>query len=332
VFHFVKNGDLMAITAHSLIGLSLIWDKILLKRPGTQNLFSYVFWLGGLSVFGVLLVPFGYNSPSFQLIAIAFGAGVIHLVGVFFYYATLKNGEASETLAVMGGFSPVATAVIAFAILSQQMTTHQLIGFLLMTGGGFVMFFAEKLPWKKLLPSVLLAAGFLGLTNVLEKIVYNRTNFVTGYVWFAIGHFIGAFGLLIRSSWRQQIFSESAHDETVNRLWYLANRLIAGVGSFLIFYAVSLAHPAIVEAISGVRYVIIFFGALLLTRFRPRLLTETFSGWTFVSKTIATGLVIAGLMVLGLSGGSSNSGAVAGVISPAAIDSQQPHSTHGSGR
>lgn len=332
MFYFVKNGDLMAITAHSLIGLSLIWDKILLKRPGTQNLFSYVFWLGSLSVVGVLLVPFGYNSPSFQLIAIAFGAGLIHLVGVFFYYATLKHGEASETLAVMGGFSPVATAVIAFAMLSQHMTTHQLLGFLLMTGGGFVMFFAEQIPWKKLLPSVLLAAGFLGLTNVLEKIVYNQTNFITGYVWFAIGHFVGAFGFLIPSSWRQQIFGESGRDETSNRLWYLANRLLAGVGSFLIFYAISLAHPAIVEAISGVRYVIIFLGALLLTRFRPRLLRESFSGWRFVSKTIATGLVIAGLVVMGLSGGSSTSGAVAGVISPAEIDSQQPHSTHGSGR
>ena len=150
----------MAIIAHGLIGLSLVWDKILLKKPGTQNLYSYVFWLGSLSVFGVLLVPFGYQSPPFTLIAIAFLAGVIHLVGVFFYYDALKRGEASETLAVMGGFSPVATAAIGFALLSHQMTGFQLIGFLLMTGGGFVMFFSEKLPWKKLLPSVISAAAF----------------------------------------------------------------------------------------------------------------------------------------------------------------------------
>src|SRR5215469_2849300 len=110
---FIENGIFVAIIAHGLIGISLVWDKVLLNNPGTKNLFSYVFWLGSLSVLGVALVPFGYNSPSFQLAALAFAAGVIHLAGVFFYYEALKRGEASETLAVMGGFSPIATAGIA---------------------------------------------------------------------------------------------------------------------------------------------------------------------------------------------------------------------------
>lgn len=328
MLHFISNGDLMAVIAHGLIGLSLVWDKILLKRPGTQNLYSYVFWLGSLSVFGVLLVPFGYHSPPFKLIAIAFVAGVIHLVGVFFYYDALKRGEASETLAVMGGFSPVATAAIGFAMLSHQMTGHQLIGFLLMTGGGFVMFLAEKLPWKKLLPAVILAAAFLGLVNVLEKIVYNRTNFVSGYVWFTIGTFAGALGLLIRPSWRGQILAESGRDDPTNRFWYFVNRFISGVGSFLIFYSISLAHPAIVDAISGVRYVIIFLAALLLTKFKPQLLRETFTGREFVTKALATGLVIGGLVLVGLSG-SGNSGALAGVtpLSPSAVRIREAHST-----
>ena len=114
VFDFIKNGVFMAIIAHGLIGISLVWDKILLKRPGTQNLFSYVFWLGAMSIFGVCLVPFGYTSPTLALSAVAFGAGVIHLAGNFFYYSALKKGEASETLAVLGGFSPVATAAIGY--------------------------------------------------------------------------------------------------------------------------------------------------------------------------------------------------------------------------
>ena len=77
----------IAIIAHGLIGISLVWDKVLLKRRGTQNLFSYVFWLGAVSIFGLLLIPFGYRRPSFQVIAIAFGAGAIDLAASFFYYA-----------------------------------------------------------------------------------------------------------------------------------------------------------------------------------------------------------------------------------------------------
>jgi uncharacterized membrane protein len=223
----------------------------------------------------------------------------------------LKRGEASETLAVMGGFSPVATTLIALALLSKQMTGTELIGFALMTGGGFLMFFSEKLPLRKLLPAVLLAAGLLGLVNVLEKMVYNQTNFVSGYVWFTIGTFLAALGLLVRSSWRRQIFSESEQDDPRNRFWYFVNRFISGVGSFLIFYAISLGQPSIVDAISGVRYVIIFVGALLLTRFRPNWLKEHFRGWQFVTKAAATCLVVAGLVLVGITGGiQGNSGGV----------------------
>lgn len=306
---FLKNGAFVAIIAHGLIGISLIWDKVLLKSPGTKNLFSYVFWLGAMSVFGVILVPFGYNSPSFHVIWIAFVAGVIHLVGVFFYYMTLKRGEASETLAVMGGFSPVATAGIAFALLSKQMSGGQLLGFALMASGGFVMFLSEKLPLKKLLPPVLLAAGLLGLVNVLEKVVYDQTNFVSGYVWFTIGTFVGALALLIPGSWRKQIFAESGQDDPRNRFWYFVNRFVSGVGSFLIFYAISLAHPAVVDSISGVRYVIIFLGALLLTKFKPMWLKEKFRGWQLFTKAAATALVVAGLVIVGTAGGNrANSG------------------------
>ena len=314
LFDFVKNGVLIAVIAHGLIGISLIWDKVLLKNPGTKNLFSYVFWLGAISVFGVLLVPFGYKSPSFALAGLAFLAGVVHLVGVFFYYAALKRGEASETLAIMGGFSPVATAAIGYGLLSRQMTGSHLIGFGLMTLGGFVMFFSEKLPLKKLLPPVLLASGLLGLVNVLEKLVYDRTNFVSGYVWFTIGTFAGALALLLRSSWRQQIFSESGQDNPRNRFWYFVNRFVSGVGSFLIFYAISKAHPAIVDSISGVRYAVIFVLAFALTRMRPSWLKEDFRGWKLVTKITATCMVVAGLIIVGMSGRQIGSGSPSAVF------------------
>lgn len=286
-----------------MIGISLVWDKVLLNNPGTKNLFSYIFWLGAMSIFGVVLVPFGYNSPSFTIIGIAFLAGVVHLIGIFFYYSALKHGEASETLAVMGGFSPLATVAIGVGLLSKQLSGGQLLGFALMTLGGFVMFFSETLPLKNLLPVVLLASGLLGLVNVLEKLVYNRTNFVSGYVWFTIGTFAAAIALLLRPSWRQQIFSRSGQASPRSRFFYFVNRFLSGVGSFLIFYAISRAHPAMVDAISGVRYAIIFVLAFTLTKIRPAWLKEDFRGWQLATKLSATSLIVVGLVIVALSGG-----------------------------
>ncbi len=304
----VKNGLFVAITAHGLIGASLVWDKVLLERRETQNIFAYVFWLGAISIFGVLLMPFGFHTPSLSLAALAFGTGVLHLISVFFYYVALKRGEASQALAIMGGFSPVATALIATALLPTGVGSSSLLGFILLTAGGFVMFLSERFNLRRILMPVIFASASYGLVNVLQKMVFNQTNFVTGYVIFTLGTFAGALLLLVRSSWRGQIFRSSEEAEPRNRFWYFVNRFVSGVGSFLVFYAVSLANPAIVDAISGVRYALIFTGAYLLTRLRPQWLRENFTGWVLVGKVVATAIIVAGLVELGIHGGGGGGG------------------------
>lgn len=310
-FGLVQNGVFLAIVAHGLIGISLVWDKILLRQPETKNLLSYVFWLGFISVFGLLLIPFGFRYPGMGVATLAFGAGLMNLAANYFYYAALKAGEASQTLAVMGGFSPLATALIALPLLSSPLGRASLPGFALMVAGGFVMFLAEKVNLKKILPPVLMASGSFGLLNVMQKLAFDHTNFVSAYVFFTIGTFVGALLLLVRPSWRKQIFENSEKAEPRNRFWYFVNRFMAGVGSFLIFLAISKTSPAIVEAITGVRYVIIFVGAYGITRLRPRWLREDFTRHALIGKSIATAMIAAGLVMLGLTSDENASSSTA---------------------
>ncbi len=301
------NGIFLATTAHGLIGVSLIWDKVLLKRRGTQNLLSYVFWLGAISVFGLILIGFGFKMPSLEMAGMAFAAGALDLIASFFYYSALKSGEASEELAAMGGFAPVATALIAIPLLKAPVG-GELPGFLLLCAGGFLMFFAEKTPLKKMLPRIVLAAGGFGLMNVLQKIVFNHTNFVSGYVFFTLGTTAASAAMLVPSSWRHQIFQQSREAEPKSKFWYMVNRFLAGVGSFLVVFAVSRANPSLVQAISGVRYVIIFIGAYLITYLKPSWFREDFRGWVLAIKSTATCLVVAGLVLIGLDSGVTGAG------------------------
>jgi uncharacterized membrane protein len=300
------NGVLLAIIAHGLIGISLLWDKVLLKRPETTNLASYVFWLGAISIFGLILIPFGFKFPGMRLAAMGFAAGLLDLIASYFYYAALKAGEASEELAAMGGFAPVATALIAMPLLKAPLG-GEMAAFTLMTLGGFIMFFAEKQPLKKMLPRIAAASAAFGMMNVLQKIVFNQTNFVTGYVFFTLGTFMGAMALLIPPSWRQQIFESSEGAPPKSKLWYMVNRFVAGVGSFLVVLALSRANPALVEAISGVRYIVIFIGAYAITMLKPSWFREDFRKWVLIAKATATCLVVAGLVLLGLHGRTSGS-------------------------
>jgi uncharacterized membrane protein len=310
VFGIFLNGVVIAIIAHGLIGISLVWDKVLLQRRETKNLLSYVFWLGAISFFGLVLIPFGFKFPSWTLAALGFTAGVLDLVASFFYYWALKAGEASDELAAMGGFSPVATVLISLPLLPTPVGTS-IYGFGLMVLGGFTMFFAEKTPLRHMLPKILMAAGCFGLTNVLQKLVFNATNFVTGFVFFTLGTFLGSMALLAPPSWRRQIFQHSEEASPRSKFWYMFNRFVAGVGSFLVVFAISRASPAVVGAISGVRYVIVFIGAYLVTNFRPSWFTEDFSKRALTFKAIGTALVVAGLVVVGLYGGKAGGGSAA---------------------
>ena len=304
------NGILIAIIAHGIVGISLLWDKVLLGRKGMQSLVSYVFWLGAISIFGLVLIFFGFHMPSWKVVGIAVAAGFCDLIATYFYYAALKSGEASEELAAMGGFAPVMTVLFAIPLLGTRLH-GELLGFILMTFGGFVMFFAEKVPLRRMLPRILAAAVFFGLTNVLQKIAFNEAKFISGYVFFTIGTFLGAMALLIPPSWRKQILHPDKQGEEPkprSRVGYFVNRFLAGVGSFLVVFAVSRANPAVVEAIAGVRYVVIFLGAYAITRWRPSWFKEDFTRWTLVIKAAGTALVVSGLVLAGLHGSRSGGG------------------------
>lgn len=301
------NGILIAIVAHGLIGISLIWDKILLRRKGMRNLASYVFWLGAISIFGLLLLPFGFHMPSWQIAGLAFLAGFCDLLATWFYYAALKAGEASEELAAMGGFMPLATVLLSMPLLGIHLH-GQLTGFVVMTLGGFVMFFAEKLPLSRMLPRVIAASTLFGLTDVLQKIAFNHANFVSGYVFFTIGTFVGSMALLLRPQWRRDIFRHSEEAPPRSKAGYMMNRFVAGVGSFLVVFAVSRTSPSMVEAISGLRYVVIFLGAWAITTWRPSWFREDFTPRTLLIKAAGTALVVLGLVLVGLQGASAGSG------------------------
>ncbi len=289
-----------------MIGVSLVWDKVLLSQARHRSVVNYVFWLGGMSVFGAILAFFGMTIPRLWVILTALGAGAIHMAAIYFYYSALNAGEASETPAIMGGLSPLATALIAYPLLNSTISGLSLWGFGLMTGGGFFMFASERIPLKSMLPLVALSAGLFGFTNVLQKMAFNASDFITGYVFFTAGTFGAALLLLVRPRWRHEIFRGSEEAQPNARFWYFVNRLISGLGSFLIFLAISRANPAVVDSISGFRYAVIFACAYVITRFRPRWFKEDFSGWAVIAKTIATALIVAGLVLTGIAGGSKS--------------------------
>lgn len=310
--HLSENGVLIAAVAQAMVGLTLVWDKVLLKQTHSQSVVNYVFWLGAIGIFGCIVGVFGMRMPTPQMAAIGLASGATDLMGSWAYYKALRAGEASQTLAIMGGFGPLATALIAIPLLKEQLHGASVWGFVILVAGGFVMFLSQKIDVRTMLPLVLLGSGLLGLSNVLQKLAFNALGFPTGFVLFSLGEFFLALLFLVPRSWRIQIFKQSTQAQPKNRAGYFVNRFFNGLGAFLISFAVSRAHPALVSALSGLRYATIFIAVYLLTKYKPDWLKEVFTGWTVAAKVIATLLVITGLAVVGVAGGDASRSTAAG--------------------
>jgi hypothetical protein len=77
-------------------------------RRGTKCCCAAGHPLGGMSIFGLALIPFGFHMPAAGAALPGSGAGMIHLMANFFYYQAPKAGAASHTLACICGLSPAA--------------------------------------------------------------------------------------------------------------------------------------------------------------------------------------------------------------------------------
>ena len=290
---------LVAILAQIVLGTSAVFDKFLLRRKFFDPL-VYTFWLGLLGIFALIILPFGFGLLSLNTIAIAIIAGALFVLAMLFLFYSLDYSEASATLPVIGGFSPVFTLIIGYFLMGSFLGFGELSAFFFLVLGGVVLFLVEKKELR-FLSFIFITASALsfGLSNVLSKIVFQAGPFVPGFVWIKIGGVIFVLFLLLRQSFRQRIFSSSRQAKTKYHFLYFVNRVYAGAGSILVYFAISLAHPAIVDATQSLKYIVIFFCAWLL-------LKERFKGKILAGKIIATIFIAFGILWLGLVNYSRN--------------------------
>lgn len=283
---------LVAAVAQFILGTSAIFDKLLLRR-GFFEPWSYAFWLGILGLSSLILLPFGFQSVPVPLMLLAFAAGTVFILAMLTMFLSLHRGRASETLPVIGGFSPVFTLFISLLLLKDQLTFVDVIGFAFLVVGGLLLFLsAGERAGVKSVSLILLSALFFGLSNVLTKIVFENTNFITGFFLIKVGAALMAFTFLLYPRIRASIIASREEFVHKNQFFYVTNRAYAGLGSILLYVAILLAHPALVDATQSLRYIVIFFASWLL-------LKEISKGRALAGKIVATVLVVIGFMWLG---------------------------------
>lgn len=283
---------LVATVAQIILGSSAVFDKLLITRRSIDPL-VYAFWIGIIGAGAFFLLPFGFQSVSLSLIFASLLSGVFFIYAFIFLFRTLSGHEATELFPLVGAISPVLTLLFAAGFLGAGVRGGSLFGFLFLILGGFFIYWAERKQFRKeLIGGAILASIFFALSYVLAKLVFQETNFITGFFWTKMGGVVFALSMLHSAPFREKIFHrKGAFGSGGNVLWYFLNRAYAALGSVFVSYAVFLAHPALVDATQNIKYIAIFIAAGFLTR-------ERFLGRALAKKIAALVFIGIGLLWL----------------------------------
>ncbi len=249
----------LALFAYFIDALAFVIDKYLISSRITDP-FVYAFGVAILSSVSVLLIPFGVSWPSFLYLITALISGAVFFVAIVFIYKAVKISDVSIVSTNIGAISAIFTYVFSFLILKDKLSNIHFLAFVLLVVG---IFFLGKIE-RSILRYSIVAGLFLGLSFVLMKWNFNHSGFINGIFWTRLG-FIGA-GLtsLIDKNIRRNILTSFKLTPRSSKSIFILNKILAGVGFIIIYYAIRLGNVSLVNALLGFQFIFVFLLAVIL--------------------------------------------------------------------
>lgn len=295
----------IAILAYALEGGAVVINKIQLQTK-QLNPVSYTFYSGILQALAIVLIPFGFNlNFTANTLLFAIFAGIFYILAMYVFFKSLKLNEVSVAGPLVGALNPLFTLIIGAAILNQTLSSSQFGAFMILIAGSLMLtlnLWVHNLTFGKNLLWICLAGLLFALSYVFLREAFLQTSFINGLVISRVAAGIFALSWIAIPVFRKQIISPDKNTPRVYNkpvlLLFLAAQVMAGLAVFLLFFATSLAPPALVNALFGVQYLIILPVALFLGKNHPSLLDENLKYNVLLQKIVGAGILSLGVYLL----------------------------------
>ncbi len=293
----------LTLGAQFFNALAALLDKVLVTKrfPSPAVL---TFWTAVANLLGLFFIFFDFNFyASGTVIFWAIISGVSFSVALYFFYSAIKKGEATHVAPFVGGLIPLFSILFSYFILQERLSGPEWFGVIFLVIGTFLISFekSEKYNgWHKGLVWAILASICFSFFYVTGRFSYLQDSFSTGFVWARLGSFLVVLPLFFSEKFRKVLFSREKNKREVRKSFFLlaVNKASSAIYFVAINYAVSLSSATIVNALSGLQYVILFFMVALLTKFSPKRFTEKIYSSEFVLQIISLIFIGVGLYFL----------------------------------
>ncbi|MEK7084616.1 MAG: DMT family transporter [Patescibacteria group bacterium] len=287
---------IIVLGGHFLNALAFLMDKFLLAKK-IPSPFVYAFFIGALGILALVLIPFGVVVPSSAEIVRALIAGATFILALVFFFAGLKENEASRVVPLTGGFVPAFTFVLAYFFLAERLGQNEILAFLALVAGGVLITLERRGRGSaKGYAYAVIAAFVFAVSFVITKQVYLEQTFISGFVWSRIGGFLMALSFLMIPSARHGILHQPKQKGTgATAALFFTGQVAGALGFVLVNYAISLASVSLVNAMQGAQYAFLLVMVMLLSKKFPKVLSERLTGIVLVQKVAAIALISIGI-------------------------------------
>ncbi len=295
---------IFAAIAYFFYALTAILDKFLLNKK-IPNPASYTFYVGLLSFFAVILIPFGVVWPGWIQLAKNLLVGAVFLLAIFLFILAVKKHEVSRAATMIGGLTPVCVFLLSYFFLGERLAEWQILSFLLLVSGCVLISFSKNENAKQ--KNKYASAGFalsvfaalvFAVYYVSAKSIFSDQPFLSAFFWSRMGSFLAAFVFLFFSVERKAIFATHRTAGVSGGAFFVANKILAALAFLSLNYAISLGSVTLVNAAQGIQYALLLILTIALAKKFPAVLREKINREILIQKAIAIALIVGGLFLL----------------------------------
>ena len=255
----------------------LVTDEKRMPRPLVYAYYTSLvtaFWLvayfigfiPGMSALGVPQFS-NIQLPTLEIVALSFFSAYTFFIALVSLYGSLKRSDTSDVMPVVGAVSAIVSFGLSYLFLEANHSQNVIWGILLLATGTFLV---SQTRFNRNLSLASIHSGlFFALHYIAMKGLFIETNFDDGFFWSRIALVLFALSLLLVPNYLEIIMEQKNKTTKKTGVMVFANKILAGIAAFMILKATDWGDVAVVQALDGVKFVIILLISVLFGRFLP---------------------------------------------------------------
>ncbi len=286
-----------AILAQLLNSIAVTVDKFLLTKTIPDPLI-YIFYFSLISLLALLVIPF-VPLPTTYVLILGSISTLAWTAGAYLMFKVLKQGQIQRVIPVIGALTPIFLLIFAF----QSLSIVQIEAIAILIAGLLFLTLPDLKGRfnKQELVMEIISALFFAVSYYLLRLAFEKQSFLTVLVWSKPVLIPLGMGIFIIPSLRKKILSFLGLNNSKpgkGAFLFIFGQISAAASELLLTFSISLANPAIVNSLQGLKYVFLLIFSLILGKRFPQIFKNNFRGFYALIQILGVGLIGVGLYLL----------------------------------